>query len=133
MRNSWVAAARALALAAGLAAACVASAQSPAVDAKEADQAKQQVQQQQVQPLNNQPVWKEIRSGEPQYTSLPGRETNILIQPQGQTWRAARVPLATAGGFLFVAALLAIGVFYVWRGPIRVHGQPTGRMIERFT
>lgn len=133
MRITTARAARALAFAAGLAVACVAGAQTPAVSGKEAAQAKQEQVQQQVQPLNNAPVWKEIRSGEPQYTSLPGRETNILIQSQGQTWRAARVPLATAGGFLFVAALLVLGIFYVWRGPIRIHGQPTGRMIERFT
>lgn len=133
MRNSMAGAARALAFAAGLAVALAAGAQSPAVSGTEADQAKQQQAQQVAQPLNNQPVWKEIRSGEPQYTSLPGRETNILIQPQGQTWRAARVPLATVGGFLFVAALLVLAVFYVWRGPIRIHGKPTGRMIERFT
>ena len=75
---------------------------------KEADEAKQQAAQQLAQPLNNQPVWNEIRSGQKQYTSVAGRETNVLIQPQGQTWRAARVPLATVGGFLFAAALLAL-------------------------
>jgi formate dehydrogenase subunit gamma len=133
MRNSHFRAARALALVAGLAFGLVAAAQSPAVSPQEADQAKQQAAQQKVQPLNNQPLWKEIRSGEPQYTSIPGRETNILIQPQGQTWRAARVPLATMGGFLFAAALLVLAVFYVWRGPITVRGNPTGRRIERFT
>jgi formate dehydrogenase subunit gamma len=133
MRNSLGRAARGLALAAGLAVALVAGAQSPAVSPVEADQAKQQAAQQQAQPLNNQPVWKEIRSGEPQYTSVKGRETNILIQSDGQTWRAARVPLATVGGFMFVGALLVFAVFYVWRGPIRIHGQPTGRMIERFS
>jgi formate dehydrogenase subunit gamma len=95
--------------------------------------AREQAQRQQTQPLNNAPVWKEIRSGEKQYTSVLGRETNVLIQPQGQTWRAARVPLATVGGFLFVLTLLALGAFYVWKGPIRLHGPPTGRVIERFT
>jgi formate dehydrogenase subunit gamma len=110
-----------------------ATAQSPAVSQKEASEAAQQQAQQRVQPLNNQPVWSEIRSGQPQYTSTPGRETNILIQPQGQTWRALRVPVATAGGFLVVAALIILGAFYVWRGPITVHGAPTGRLIERFT
>ena len=132
MGKSLRAAARWVAAAACAVAVGMASAQSPAVSPKEADEAKQQQIQQRVQPLNNQPVWSEIRSGQPQYTSLPGRETNVLIQPQGQTWRALRVPVATIGGFLFAAALLALGAFYLWRGPIRVRGAPTGRLIERF-
>jgi len=110
----------------------VAAAQSPAVSPKEADEAKQQAARQVAQPLNNQPVWSEIRSGQPQFTSIPGRETNVLIQSQGQTWRAARVPLATGGGFLFSFALIVLAVFYVWRGPIGMHAPPTGRLIERF-
>ncbi len=99
----------------------------------EAAQAKTQASQQQAQPLNNQPLWKEIRSGEPQFTSLPGRETNVLIQPRGQTWRALRVPVATAGGFLVALAVIILGGFYLWRGPITLHAAPTGRLIERFT
>ncbi|MEO8538026.1 MAG: hypothetical protein ABI533_10885, partial [Betaproteobacteria bacterium] len=65
-------------------------AQSPATNAADAGYAQQQQQQQLTQPLNNQPVWSEVRSGAPQFTSLPGRETNVLIQPEGQTWRALR-------------------------------------------
>ena len=133
MRNSYAAALRSLGAALGLALACAAVAQTPAVSPKEATEAKQQATQQVVQPLNNQPVWKEVRSGEPQYTVTRGRETDVLIQPQGQTWRALRVPLATAGGFLVAAALIILGAFYLWRGPITVHGKPAGRVIERFT
>lgn len=117
-------------------AACVALpslAQSPAAVPAPADLAKEQQQRQQVQPLNNAPVWKEVRSGVPQTTSLPGRETNVLIQSEGQTWRAMRVPIATIGGFVFVAALLGVLAFYSWRGPIPLHGTPTGRLIERFS
>ncbi len=126
-------AARMFVAALGFAVASAALAQSPAVSPKEAEEAKQQAAQQLVQPLNNQPLWSEVRTGQPQYTSIPGRETNVLVQPQGQTWRAVRVPLATVGGFLFALTLLAIAVFYVLRGPIKTHGAPTGRMIERFT
>jgi formate dehydrogenase subunit gamma len=115
-------------LAAGLAVA-----QSPAVNPTEASDAHAQQQQQIAQPLNNQPVWKEIRSGVPQVTTVRGRETNVLIQPEGQTWRAARLPLSALGGYLFVFALFVLGAFYLWRGPIELHGQPTGRLIERFT
>jgi formate dehydrogenase subunit gamma len=110
-----------------------AAAQTPAVSQNEAAEAKAQQLQQQVQPGNNQPVWSEARSGQPQYTSIPGRETNVLIQSQGQTWRAVRVPVATTGGFLVAAALVVLAAFYLWRGPIGLHSPPTGRLIERFT
>jgi len=98
MRSTLLRVAGALALATVVSTSAIA--QAPAGGPSAADLAKQQQQQQQTQPLNNQPVWKEVRSGFPQVTSLPGRETNVLIQPQGQTWRAMRVPIATAGGIL---------------------------------
>jgi formate dehydrogenase subunit gamma len=69
----------------------------------------------------------------PQVTSVIGRETNVLIQPGGQTWRAARVPLATAGGFLIAFAIAALAVFYAIRGTITVDSKPGERRIERFT
>ena len=133
MASRCNAAARWVAAAACVMVVGIACAQTPAVSPKEADEAKQQQAQQKVQPLNNQPVWNEVRSGQPQYTSLPGRETNVLIQSQGQTWRALRVPVATIGGFLFAFAFVVLAAFYLWRGPIRVHGAPTGRLIERFS
>ncbi len=111
----------------------LAAAQSPAVNQKEGDFAAAQQQRQVVQPYNNAPVWKEVRSGLPQYTSIPGRETNVLIQPEGQTWRAARVPISTTGGFIFALALLGIVVFYTWRGPIVTHERATGHLIRRYT
>lgn len=131
MRSTILRAAGALALAACVA--LPALAQSPAGGTAEADLAKQQAQRQQVQPLNNAPLWSEVRSGVPQITSLPGRETNVLIQPEGQTWRALRVPIATAGGALIAVVLLGLLGYYAWRGPIGLHGTPTGRQIQRFT
>ncbi len=125
--------ARSLVAVAALATACAVAAQSPAVSPNEAAQAGDQVKQQAVQPLNNQPVWKEVRSGEPQYTSLPGRGNDILIQSQGQTWRAVRVPIATVGGILLGLVLLVLAGYFAWRGPIELHDKPTGRKIERFT
>ena len=125
---------RTLAVVLGFAFLTAANAQSPAVSAPEAAQAKTQASQQLRQPLNNQPVWSEIRSGEPQYTSLPGRETNILIQPTGQTWRALRDgQIAVYGGWALVLIFLAILTFYWFKGPIQLHAAETGRKIQRFT
>ncbi|HTI47201.1 MAG TPA: formate dehydrogenase subunit gamma [Casimicrobiaceae bacterium] len=98
------------------------------------DEATAQQQQQMVQPLNNKPVWDIVRSGQPQFTSLPGRETNVLIQDTGQTWRALRnSDLSIWGGWALVLVLLAIAAFYFYRGPITTHAPPTGNLIRRFT
>ena len=54
--------------------------------------AKEQAQRQQDQPLNNAPVWREVRKGENPYqtTQVRGVETNVLVQTQGETWRQIR-------------------------------------------
>jgi len=108
-------------------------AQTPAVSSKDADFAKAQQERQLSQPGNNSPVWKEVRSGAPQVTTVRGRETNVLIQPQGQTWRALRVPIYATGGFVFALTLLGIAAFYSWRGPIVTHSPPTGHLVMRFS
>jgi len=92
-------------------------------------------QRQQSQPLNNAPVWREIRSGAPQVTTVVGRETNVLIQPQGESWRALRVPMVFGGGMLVALSLLGLAVTYLVigsldLGPGEKHG---GRIIERFS
>jgi len=111
----------------------VAGAQSPAVNPQEADYARQQQERQATQPYNNAPVWKEARSGLPQVTTVKGRETDVLIQPEGQTWRAARVPVATAGGFLVALALAGLAVFYAIQGTMGAEHKPGTRFIQRFT
>jgi formate dehydrogenase subunit gamma len=110
-----------------------AAAQSPAVNPEDAASARAQQERQATQPGNNAPVWRDVRYGEPKISQVRGRETNVLIQSEGQTWREARVPLATTGGFAFSLALLGILGFYLWRGPIQLTEPPTGRRIERFT
>jgi formate dehydrogenase subunit gamma len=129
---------RRLSFAAAVAAAVMACA-APAV-AQQAPQpgtdespAAQQVQRQQTQPLNNAPVWREVRSGDAGYTTVRGPEAGVLIQSRGETWREARVPIAFWGGLLLAVAIAGLAVFYLLRGPMSVDEPPTGRMIERFT
>jgi formate dehydrogenase subunit gamma len=114
-------------------AASVAFAQTPAVDPTEAKQAKSEQRGEAAQPLNNAPVWREVRSGEPQYTSLPGRAMGVLIQSEGQTWRAARVPIVFGGGVLFALALAGLGAFYLLRGAMSAGGRAGDRYIQRFS
>jgi len=122
----------------------VALALPAAAQRPEADPAAQQVERQATQPLNNAPVWREVRSGVPAETTVRGRETNVLIQPTlklpglpavsgGEAWRLARVPLASAGGVIIAFVLVALAGFYRWRGSIGLHARPTGRLIRRFS
>jgi len=111
----------------------VALAQNPAVNSTEAKDATAQVQRQVTQPYNNQPLWSEVRSGAPQTTTVRGRETNILIQPQGQTWRALRAPIAFWGGVLFALAVAGLAGFYLLRGAMTVEQRSGDIVIERFS
>jgi len=130
--RTTLAAAAALAAALCLAAS-IATAQSPAVNPTEASDAKAQQERQITQPLNNQPLWSEVRSGVPQVTTVKGRETNVLIQPEGQTWRALRVPILFWGGIIVALAVLGLAVFYLVRGTMGAASKPGERMIERFS
>jgi formate dehydrogenase subunit gamma len=81
---------------------------------------------------NNPPAW-DAASERPQYASVPGIDTNRLIQGAGREWREFRNgPVTKVGGWLLVGILAVITIFYLVRGPMVVHGQPTGRLIERF-
>ena len=81
---------------------------------------------------NNPPAW-DSASERPQYASIPGTDTNRLIQGAGRQWREFRNgPLTQVGGWLLVLTLAMIAAFYLIKGMIKTHGAPTGRMIERF-
>ena len=82
---------------------------------------------------NNPPAEWSVPSERPQYASIPGRETNVLIQAGGRQWRELHNgPLTQTGGWLIVAVLALLTLVYLIAGAIKLHGQPTGRLIERF-
>ena len=52
----------------------------------------------------------------------------------GEAWRQVRNNwIIPYGAALLFVTLLALAIFYFTRGPIGLHGQETGRKIERFT
>jgi formate dehydrogenase subunit gamma len=98
-----------------------------------------------VQPGNNAPMWRDVGKGVTGYTSLPYPEAGNLIQPfvnypgsrltnAGEAWRQVRNEwIIPYGGSVMLIVAVAIALFYFAKGSIPVHGQPTGRVIERFT
>ena len=99
------------------------------------------------QPGNNAPFWRDVRDsgGKQGYTSLPGAEMGMLIQPfvqypgsrftsAGEAWRQVRNNwIIPYGGALILIVALAVGMFYWRKGPLGGHRPDTGRKIERFT
>lgn len=82
---------------------------------------------------NNVDLWKDVRAGQPQFTTVRGVETGVLIQSDGETWRELRSgPVTLYGGILLCVALAGIAVFYRIRGPLRLKEPRTGRLVERF-
>lgn len=97
-------------------------------------QAQAQQERSTTQPGNNAPVWREVRSGNEGYSSLPGREMGVLVQSAGETWRQIRNgPVTFYGGWLLVIAVLVLAAIYFALGPVKLHEKPTGRMVERFS
>src|SRR5690606_33084245 len=101
-----------------------------------------------VQPGNNAPMWRQVNSGEPGYSSLPASEApeaGVLIQrfvqypgslytSAGEAWRQTRGNwLVPYGGALLLVVLVAVALFYLGRGSMKLRGAETGRKIERFT
>ena len=111
-----------------------------------ADAIKQQQKRAVEQPGNNADVWRNVQSGQPNYTSVSGRETEILVQPHarfpgqagmttaGEAWRKFRNgPIMFYGGWLVVLVCAVIAAIYFGKGPIKLHEKPSGRLIERFS
>jgi formate dehydrogenase subunit gamma len=104
---------------------------SQPLTSQQQESARQETHESVTQPLNNSPVWREVRSGQPGFTQLGApTEPGILIQSRGQTWKEARAPLALIGGLLVALAITTLGVFYAWRGPIP-GGESSSRMLIR--
>jgi formate dehydrogenase subunit gamma len=123
--------AAALVVGAALAIPLVSSAQQPAAPA--ATPAAAPAPQAAPASTNNPPSWNDV-SGKPQYASVPGRETNVLIQGAGNEWRKIRNgPVTFYGGIVLLIPLGILLLFYLAKGPIKVHDPLTGRQIERFS
>lgn len=105
-----------------------------------------QIESAPAQPGNAAPVYRQIADGEVHYTSNPALEAGMLIQPKaqfpgqarattaGEAWRQYRNgPLTFYGGWLLVLTAALLAIVYLAKGPIKLKGTPTGRLIERFT
>jgi formate dehydrogenase subunit gamma len=121
---------------------------APGADADPKYKDQTNAQRAEVQPGNNAPVWRAVGQGVTGFTSLPksqAPEAGNLIQPfvqypgsrlssAGESWRQVRNNIIIPyGAALLFIAVGAMALFYFSKGTIELHGQETGRKIERFT
>lgn len=96
--------------------------------------AQQQQEQQRNQPLNNSPFWGAAAQGVEGYTTVQGRETGVLINKSGETWRLIRNErIIQIGGWAVALGFLGVIAMYLIKGPIKLPEARTGKLIERFT
>lgn len=111
-----------------------------------ADEIKAQQDRSVSQPGNNAPVWRNVQSGVPNYTSIRGRETEVLIQPSarfpgqkhvstaGEAWRQFRNgPVTFIGGWWLVLVVAIIALLYALKGPVKLTEPLSGRLMRRFS
>lgn len=85
-------------------------------------------------PHNASATWRDARGSVSGFTTVKGVETGVLIDPQGNTWRAIRNGLITPyGGALLVIAIVGIAMFHLRKGTQQLHAPETGRTMERFS
>lgn len=78
--------------------------------------------------------WRGIRSGQTGSVSTPDERAGVLIQSEGDNWRARRNgPVSTYGAWLMLTAVVLVAAFFAVRGRIRIDGGWSGRTILRFT
>ncbi len=98
-----------------------------------------------VQPGNNAPHWRAVGQGVSGTVNMPYPEYDTLIQPSvqyplvrqasaGEAWRQLRNRvLLPYGAALLLIVGLALGLFYLGKGPLGEDHPPGGEPIERFT
>ena len=77
--------------------------------------------------------WRALRKGEVGGVSIPDKMAGILIQSEGENWRAIRNgPLSTYGGWAMLGIVILLALYFALRGRIKIEAGPSANRIERF-
>ncbi len=78
-------------------------------------------------------IWRDVRRGLQGYVSIPDKQAGVLIQSEGQNWRAVRNgPLSVYGAWVMLGIVIVTALFFALRGRIRIEAGPSGVTVERF-
>jgi formate dehydrogenase subunit gamma len=77
--------------------------------------------------------WRAVRRGNEGTVAGGNPRAGVMIQSEGELWRAARNgPLSTYGVWILVGMIALLALFFLLRGRIRIEEGRSGREIERF-
>ncbi|MHA1152150.1 MAG: formate dehydrogenase subunit gamma [Alphaproteobacteria bacterium] len=78
-------------------------------------------------------IWRAVRMGIQGNVSIPNKRAGVMIQSEGENWRAWRNgPITTGGAWGMLGIIALIALFFVFRGRVRIEAGPSGKSIERF-
>lgn len=78
--------------------------------------------------------WRQVRRGMQGSVSIPNKQAGVLIQSEGEAFRAARNgPLSTYGTSVLLAAIALLALFFLWRGRVKLQSGWSGKLVERFS
>ena len=77
--------------------------------------------------------WRAIRQGEQGTVSIQDKKAGLLVQSEGENWRALRNgPLSMIGAWFIFGMVALLALFFALRGRIKIEAGPSGKTIERF-
>lgn len=83
--------------------------------------------------LSDSEVWRAVRRGVSGTVSIPDEKAAVLVQSEGDNWRAWRNgPIAWVGGIAFWVMFFVVFGFYQLRGKVRIKSGRSGRRVLRF-
>jgi formate dehydrogenase subunit gamma len=83
--------------------------------------------------LSDTEIWRAVRGGLQGQVSIPDRQSGVMIQSEGDNWRAWRNgPLTRSGIWILAVTVGLLALFFLLRGRIRIESGWSGTTIVRF-
>ncbi len=78
-------------------------------------------------------IWRAVRRGLQGNVSIPDKQAGVMIQSEGDNWRAWRNgPMTVFGVWAGFGMIGFLALFFAVRGRIKIDAGPSGHTVERF-
>jgi formate dehydrogenase subunit gamma len=78
-------------------------------------------------------LWRGIRRGTEGTVSIPDKKLGVLVQSEGENFRAIRNgPVSLYSSWLLLVGIALLALFFALRGRVKIDSGLSGRTIERF-